>query len=141
MQEMITRQFGKVEFEEDAILHFPAGLPGFESRTRFLLMERAPLIALQSLDTPDLCFLAMPVEAIQPDYQLAMTPEDQRTLSLTAPPLSLAILSATTAGNWTANLLAPVVINREARRALQAVRADSRYSHQHPIPLGGARCS
>jgi flagellar assembly factor FliW len=116
-------------------------LPGFESQTRFLLVQRAPLVALQSIDTPDLCFLAMPVEAIQRDYQLAMTPEDQRALSLTTPPLSLAILSATEAGNWTANLLAPVVINPETRCALQAVRADSLYSHQHPLPAGDARCS
>src|ERR1700674_440856 len=121
MPEIVTRQFGKIGFEEDAVLQFPSGLPGFENRTRFLLVERAPLMFLQNLDSPELCFFALPVEAVQPDYQLEMTPDDQQTLSLTAPPLPLAILSANQSGAWTANLLAPVVINKEARRAVQAV--------------------
>jgi flagellar assembly factor FliW len=141
MPEIVTRQFGKIEFEEDAVLQFPSGLPGFENRTRFLLLERAPLVFLQNLDSPDLCFFAAPIAAIQTDYELRMTDEDRQTLSLTADPISLAILSANESGAWTANLLAPVVINKEARRGVQAVRTDSRYSHQHPLPIEVAPCS
>jgi flagellar assembly factor FliW len=137
MPEIVTRQFGKLEFDESAVLHFPAGLPGFESRTRFLLIERpgtAPLLFLQSLDAPKLCFVAAPMHSIDPDYALAMTPEDQQILSLSSDSLILAVLSASASGRWTANLLAPVVIDKKARRAVQAVRADARYSHRHPLP-------
>jgi flagellar assembly factor FliW len=137
--QMVTRQFGTIQFEEDSVLHFPSGLPGFESRTRFVLVERPalkPLLVLQSLDSPDLCFFAAPLDAIDPHYQLRMTFDDERTLALTAEPLSLAILSASESGRWTANLLAPIVINKEARRAVQAVRADSLYSHRHPLDRG-----
>jgi flagellar assembly factor FliW len=144
--ELATRQFGKIEFEESSILDFPAGLPGFENKTRFVLLERAswrPLVAIQSIDSPELCFFALPIEAIDPDYQLRITPEDARMLALTAEPVSLAILSAAEhpeLGRWTANLLAPLVINKEARRAVQAVRSDSLYSHRHPLDRGSS-CS
>jgi flagellar assembly factor FliW len=142
MPEILTRRFGKVQFEETAVLHFPAGLPGFESHTRFLLIERpanAPLVFLQSIDSPELSFCTAPVAAIDPAYRLAMTEEDQRLLSATDPPVILAILSSTTSHQWTANLLAPIVIDLPSRRAVQAVRADARYSHQHR--LAEAKCS
>jgi len=137
MPEIVTRQFGKIRFDENAVLHFPAGLPGFETRTRFLLIERpatAPLLFLQSLESGNLCFAAAPICSIDAAYNLAMTPEDQQIVSDSADPLVLAILSAHKSGKWTANLLAPVVINRETRRAVQAVRADTLYSHVHPLP-------
>lgn len=142
MPEILTRRFGPICFDEGSVLHFPAGLPGFETRTRFLLVERsanAPVVFLQNIDSPDLCFFAVQVAAIDPNYQLAITEEDQRLLASQGQTLCLAILSSTKAGGWTANLLAPVVIDLRSRRAVQAVRADSRYSHQHPI--GGPRCS
>src|ERR1700677_108128 len=137
--EMVTRQFGTIQFQEDSVLQFPSGLPGFENKTRFVLVERPalkPLVVLQSLDSPELCFFAAPVDAIDRNYHLRMTFDDERTLALTAPPISLAILSASESGRWTANLLAPVVINKEARRAVQAVREDSLYSHRHPLDRG-----
>ena len=41
----------------------------------------------------------------------------------------------------TANLLAPVVINRASGRAVQAVRSDRVYSHKHPLLPQEAPCS
>jgi flagellar assembly factor FliW len=127
-----------------AILEFPAGLPGFEDRKRFGVIERAnvaPIVLLQSLDLPDLCFLAAPVAAIDPAYQLDVSSEDLARLGLERQNdqlVCLAILSAPENGPLTANLLAPVVIEPRTRRAVQAVRMDSRYSHQHPLDTPGA---
>ncbi len=124
-------------------LEFPAGLPGFEDHTRFVLVERpdlAPILFLQSVDSPELCFITAPVTSIDPAYDLEMTPEDERQLGTDEAGefLCLAILSAEENGLLTANLLAPVVINPGTCRGVQAVRSDSRYSHQHPLE---ARCS
>jgi len=135
MAEIVTTQFGRIEYDERAVIHFPCGLPGFENRTRFLLIERPttrPLVFLQSIDSSNLCLVTAPVNAIDPQYHLAMTPEDQQTISQAQEPLCLFILSEGEKG-WTANMLAPVVINKEAGIAVQAVRADSLYSHQHPL--------
>ena len=127
-------------------------MPGFENRTRFVLVEKpahAPIMFLQSLDLPDLCFLAAPIHLIDPGYELAMIEDDLRRLKLddTRQPIGnssvvcLALLCAAENGPLTANLLAPVVINVAERLAVQAVRMDSRYSHQHPVPVREASCS
>ena len=126
------------------ILDFPHGLPGFETATRFVLKQQpsfAPVSFLKATDTPDLCFLVIPVQSILPDYSLAVTADDLRTLALeeTRQPeigkdaLCLAILTAPEQGPLTANLLAPVVINLAAGRGVQAVRSDAVYSHRHVI--------
>jgi flagellar assembly factor FliW len=151
MLQILTRRFGPIEVDEGAVLHFPLGLPGFESARRFALVERpatAPLMFLQSLDLPELCFVATPVEAIEPAYQLELSSDDLHHLGLVEnrqPPrgevICLAILSAPESGRPSANLLAPVVIDRVSRRAVQAVRSDSRYSHQHVLAVAVETCS
>lgn len=130
----------------ELVLHFPLGLPGFETSRKFVLRAQpsfAPVSCLQSLDSPDLCFLVVPVGALLVDYSLSVAPDDLRTLGLnedwrpSAQPdvVCLAILTVPQDGLLTANLLAPVVINLASNLAVQAVRADSVYSHRHPITV------
>ena len=139
-----TRRFGPLDYEDSSVLIFPFGLPGFDQETRFGLVEQpelAPLVFLQSLQSPELCFLAVPAHAIDADYGLKITEEDLERLDLDTSRqpepgrevLCLALLCAPENGLLTANLLAPIVVNLASRVAIQAVRSDSRYSHQHPI--------
>lgn len=152
MNQAPTRQFGLLEFDDQAIVEFPSGLPGFDQEKRFVLVERAavaPIVFLQSLSSPELCFLAAPLAAVDPLYGLAITPEDLRQLGFDErrqpregrEVLCLALLSASENGPLTANLLAPVVIDLHTRRAIQAVRTDTQYSHQHPLAAPEIPCS
>ena len=149
MVKILSKRLGPIDIDETVSLQFPAGLPGFERCTRIAIVERpslAPLVFLQSLDLPEVCFLAAPVAAIDPTYQLSLTLEDLDCLGLESHEsavglLCLAILGPSESGNFTANLLAPVVIHRKSRRGVQAVRVDSRYSHQHPLAGEGTPCS
>jgi flagellar assembly factor FliW len=128
----------------ELILDLPLGLPGFETSKKFVLQRppsSAPLACLQSIDSPDLCFLVVPVDALVQDYSLLASPEDLRTLMLSPDCqleaqdgfLCLAILTAPQEGPLTANLLAPVVVNLAENIAVQAVRADNVYSHRHAV--------
>ena len=135
-------QFGDLEYNEQALLQFPRGLPGFEQYRHFVLIEQsqhAPLVHLQSLENAGLCFVAVPVRLIDPDYQAELQREDRALIPAGDPVLELALLAASADGQITANLLAPVVIHLPTRVAVQAVRADQRYSHKHPV--GEASCS
>ncbi len=135
-----SEQFGDLEYTEESLLLFPRGLPGFEHARRFVLIEEpqhAPLVHLQSLENASLCFLAAPIRQLEPQYDLRLNPEDQELIRATDSVLELALLSATTDGQISANLLAPIVIDLPTRVAVQSVRTDTRYSHQHP--LGEAR--
>ncbi len=138
-----SKHFGPVAYQEDALIFFPRGLPGFESRRRFLalsLPHRQPLVFLQSLDDPALCFLTVPVRAVQPDYRLDVSGADRAVvgLPLSPPPhigddvLCLAVISVRREAS-TVNLLAPIVVNVRNLCAVQAVAPGGAYSHQQPL--------
>ena len=160
MPQVLTRDFGLLDCDQCSELDFPHGLPGFELEKRFALIQKdslAPMLLLQSLQTPEVCFHTLPALAVDPGYQIGMTEDDQRIVGyadhsgLTNSPgagvragefLCLVILSATGPDNRvTANLLAPVVVNLQSNVAVQAVRCDFRYSHQHPLQTGAMPCS
>jgi flagellar assembly factor FliW len=118
-------------------LEFPSGLPAFEDQHKFSLdahPRQAPLHELRSESTP-LFFYLLPIHAIDPAYEIDLSAADRTQLRLeeTASLLAFAILTTGENSPPTANLLAPVVVNPSNGRAVQAVRADARYSHQHPL--------
>ena len=146
MPQCETRYFGTVSCEDGAAIEFPAGLPAFENRRRFLPMEvldRRPFLFLQSLEEPGLCFITLPVALIDPAYQLKMGADDRAVIGLEPQTevLCLAVVSITPDGIPTANLLAPIVVNSRNRRAVQSVRDDSAYLCRHPLAAEVTPCS
>jgi flagellar assembly factor FliW len=144
MPQVATKYFGTMSYDEEAIFEFPFGLPGFGDERRFVFIERhehAPLIFLQSLRLAGLCFLALPLQVVDAHYKLAVSPEDLVALELNpdrqpllaSEILALALISQHDGFSATANLMAPIVVNLRTRRALQAIRRDSLYSHQHAV--------
>lgn len=140
-----TKYHGEMNYDEEATLHFPRGLFAFESETRFLPIERSdlrPLVFLQSLSTPDLCFISLPVFVVDRNYSLSLKPEELATVGLRADQqpeigtdvLCLALVSMHADGPTTANLLAPVVVNRKNSKAIQAVSLNQNYPHQARLP-------
>ena len=143
MPRVATQRFGTLDYDQAHEIRFPNGLPGFEQQRRFLLVEQptfAPLVFLQSLEAVGPCFIALPIGVIDSHYELPLSEEDAALLTPSGPSdlLSLAILTAPGDSPPTANLLAPVVVNLAARVGVQVVRADTKYSHCHPV---GGPCS
>jgi len=139
-----TKYFGTLPYREESVFDFPFGLPAFENEKRFVpieLPEHAPLLFLQSLAQPELCFLTLPILVVEREYRLAISSEDLAALELDAArqpllaseALVLALVSLHDGFSATANLMAPIVVNLKTRRALQAIRQDVVYSHQHPV--------
>ena len=134
---------GAISWEPAAEIEFPCGLPGFEDRRRFIAVHFGhtdPLIFLQSVEDPALCFITLPVRAVDANYRLSVGEEDLRLVGLPAdraPRIGedvhcLTVLSLREAGP-TANLLAPVIVNLKNLKAVQAVAQEGNYSHQHPL--------
>lgn len=143
MREATTKQFGTISFGQDSVFEFPNGLPGFEQHREFLPLQTrrtAPILFLQNIEDPSLCFTALPIWVVDPRYRLSVTGQDLELLGLPTgrqprigvDVLCVALLTVRKTGT-TANLLAPVVVNLQNRRAVQAVCAESGYSHQHPL--------
>lgn len=147
-----TRYFGPVEYDEESVMVFPDGIPAFEQEKRFLALRQPinePMVFLQSLANPNLCFATLPALAACPHYRLNLATEDLEALGLEQgrqpvvgrEVLCLAILSLEENKPPTANLLAPIVISLRTLRGLQAIQTDSPYSHREVLPLREAACS
>lgn len=147
-----TKNFGQIPYELESTIEFPVGLPGFEDRRRFVALHfdgTDPLVYLQSVEEPGLCFITMPVLAVDPQYQLVVSGEDLALVGLPSerqPRIGEEIACLTVLsireGGPTANLLAPVVVNLGNLKAVQAVAPQSAYSHRHVlVPQEAAVCS
>lgn len=154
MPEFTTTYFNRIEYREQDVLEFPAGLPGFEQERAFLPVElpgARPLILFQSLTTPGLCFMTLPVLTVDPSYRLSLSPEDLSILGFAedrqprigSDVLCVAIVTVSEREPPTVNLLAPLVISLTTHAGVQAIQAESGYSHQHelPAPRPEAPCS
>ncbi|WP_230860151.1 flagellar assembly protein FliW [Actinoplanes aureus] len=106
-------------------------MPGFPAHREFVLVrlnEEGLLYAFTSLDNPDLRFLVAPPEPFFPDYAPEIENEVFAALN-TKDPDRLLLLTVITAGTdeTTANLLAPIVVDRDSMRAMQVVLSGSSY--------------
>jgi flagellar assembly factor FliW len=147
-----TKNFAAISYETDATVEFPNGLAGFEERRLFLALQfedSAPLVFLQSLEDPDLCFITLPVLVVDREYRLQVSAEDRELVGLPAArglrmgeDVGCFAVISIREGDSTANLLAPVVVNLRNRKAVQAVATESGYSHQHAlVPQEAPVCS
>jgi flagellar assembly factor FliW len=144
MPQIRTVYFGELDYTEGRVFHFPYGLPGFENERAFLFLKQPhtePLLFLQSLGDPKLCFILLPILVVEENYNVNLDAEDLAALHL--PPgrqprigeeiLCAAIVSTAEGEDPTANLMAPVIVNLKEQIGVQAIQADSPYSHRHRI--------
>ena len=111
-------------------LTFAGGLAGFPDSERYALVEvpdAPPMCLLTSLDEPGVQFVVVPPAVFFPDYAPAIDDESAERLGLTDADDALLLVVLTVGArveDSTANLLAPVVVNRTTRRAAQVVVTD-----------------
>ena len=106
-------------------------MPGFPAHREFVLVrlnDDGLLYAFTSIQDPELRFLVAPPEPFFPDYAPEVEPEVFAALN-TRDTDRLLLLTVITAGvdETTANLLAPIVLDRDSMRAMQVVLSGSGY--------------
>ena len=104
-------------------------MPGFPAHREFVLVrlnEDGLLYALTSTEDPDLRFLVAPPEPFFPDYAPEIESEVFAALNSKDPDrmLPLTVITAGT-NETTANLMAPIVVDRDTMRAIQVVLSGS----------------
>jgi flagellar assembly factor FliW len=130
-----SQWLGEIQFGPDSELFFPAGLPGFEGERGMLPVEipaQKPLVYLQSLTNPGVCFVSLPVFVVDSGFHLRLSDDERSSLQLSGDGdpvigvdvLCLALLMPSL-GTVRVNLNAPVVINLHNSRGVQCVCADS----------------
>jgi flagellar assembly factor FliW len=91
---------------------------------------------VQSLDDPNLAFLAIDPFLFRPDYEIDIDDTLLTPLEIDSPSDVLVFSLITVppnGGTITANLQGPLIINRKNNLALQAVLSDSRWKTKHDL--------
>ena len=140
MKKINTARFGELNIQEDKIFHFADGLPAFEDEHRFIILpfdDDSPSSFLQSVETPELAFLMTVPFVFFPDYEFVLEDDVMAALAIKgSEDMQVYTLVTIPGGNikeMTANLMAPVVINKETREAKQVVLDKSQYTTKHRL--------
>jgi flagellar assembly factor FliW len=121
---------------DEAVIEFPAGIPGFETCRRFVLVdsdELAPLRCLNALDPPGASFLTIDPRLVEPSYDTELRDFERARISAGSDALLwLAIVTVSSEGA-TVNLRAPIVINPGRMVGCQFIRDDGDYPVHFPL--------
>lgn len=117
-----TSRFGTLDLDENTFIHFPWGIPGFESLKRYVLLEhrQGPFQWLQAVDDPDVAFLTAPPEVFGITYTI--TPDATQPIGSPAPDeLAVLVMVIVDAEKNTprAHIAGPILCNAETRTAFQ----------------------
>ncbi len=136
-----TSRFGTLEVDEASIISFPQGLLGFPDEKRYVLLphrENSPFLWLQSVDNPDLAFVTINPFTVNRDYSFEIPDNVQQELDIhdAANVQTLVLVTIRRDGSnpsVTANMLGPVVINTENKKARQLVLDPNLYDVQYSL--------
>lgn len=135
-----TKFLGQIEIDEQNILTFETGLPGFLDVHKFVLLPLdadLPLVVLQSVEQQELGFVLAYPFAFKKDYMFEISEEEKIDLQIEEEEDVIAYTIVTlkeTFQESTMNLLAPIIINTKKKLGKQIVLQDSkRYPLRHPI--------
>ncbi len=131
--EIMTRDFGKVDIDEDKIIEFPEGIPGFKEENEFVLLplEKDSLfVIMQSVNNPDLAFITIEPKSIIKDYEFVISEKTEELLEISGIEdiILLNIVNIKDqVEDMTMNLAAPLVININANLGKQVILDDKNY--------------
>lgn len=139
MNQTQNRTASGVPWTEDQVIHFPAGLPGFENARRFIisaLPEHQPFHWMESVDGQGVRFAIINPLAFRPDYQPKLKKEEILSLGIKDPKDLLLYVIVTLRQplqDSTANLMGPLFINIRKRHGKQIIIENDDYSLRERI--------
>lgn len=127
-----TKHFGLLEVNNELIIKFPNGIPGFEDVREFFVIEQEdkdiPFKWLQSVDCPDLAFVIVDPREVREDYILDIDDEQVKELHIENPDnvvfYSIVVIYDE---QLSINLKAPILINTENSTGKQVILDNDDY--------------
>jgi flagellar assembly factor FliW len=134
-----TINFGDLEIQEEKIIFFKQGVPGFPQIHRFVKLDfedLKPFQYLQAVDDPPIALLVVNPFSVDPGYAFELAKSDMEEIRTTDTNETSVYAVATIPDDpeqATVNLMAPIVVNERSKRAKQVILLDSGYSVKHPL--------
>jgi flagellar assembly factor FliW len=135
----IHTRFGEVEYDENNLLHFPAGMIGFPNLHHFIVMpnkKEGPLFWIQSVDDPDIAFILTDPTNFFLDYAVIPESSERNILHIEEEDecFVLSVVTVPPDQNITINLSAPILYAPKTNRAIQVILENTNYKPKTPLP-------
>ncbi len=139
--EIESRQFGKIDIDDQKIIKMGRSLPGFKGMNRFVLLDHEdlhPFFSFQSVEDPTLAFILMDPFSICPDYDFDMekTFEEMNWPKEDLNKVFIYVIvnvSGKSLKGLSANLIGPLLLHSVKNEAVQVILNDSHYSSKHLV--------
>lgn len=132
-----TTYFGEIDIQNNQVIHFDEGLPGFEEKRNFVLLNNydtedpVPFMWLQSTEDENLAFVVTIPFFMRPDYEFAIPSEVCEAIDLKTAD-QVGVYTICKIGGFvdamSFNLRSPIIVNVENKKAVQLVLPDTRYT-------------
>lgn len=133
--QMQTERFGTIDIDPAKVLHFVQPILGFDTLSRFVLLDHeddSPFKWLQSLEDPELAFVVTNPTLFDIDYDFMLPQEACEALDIheaqEAQVLTMVTVPEEDPIKMTVNLLGPLVYHADSHQAMQLILDPERYS-------------
>ncbi len=135
-----TTRFGKLTIDEDKVINFPFGIPGFPELHKWCILTpdgQLGISWLQAVKDADVALLVADPDSLFPEYNAEIDERDLGPIGVTispdnpeVPDLVMRVVLTVDRDNGvvTANLRAPIVFNIGTRQAIQIALRRGDYS-------------
>lgn len=135
---IMTKNFGKIEVNENQIIYFEEGIPGFRDLKEYVLIEdtESAFCYLQSIQEGNISFIMINPYLLKKDYTINIKEQYIEALGGGEDKEFSIYVIATildTVEKATVNLVAPVLIQNEKRRGMQIILENTKYTTRHKI--------
>ncbi len=139
---MYETRLGKLEIQENEVIEFPEGIPGFEELRKFAiisLQETLPFVWLTSLEDKDVALPLIDPWLIKQDYSFVLSEEEQKFLKVNDQSeifvWTVVTIPVDSPKSATVNLKAPIVVNLKEGIGKQIILEE----HDIKYPLRGEK--
>lgn len=133
-----TKFFGSIEVDEKDVIDFPSSIPGFDTLTKFIIINienNKNLKCLQSTEDTNICLLLISPWDHFNDYSIELSDEEINVLKLSNEKDAMVYNIITVREDKiTVNLAAPLIINVIKGIGKQIILSNTNYKVRQEIP-------
>ena len=129
-----TKKFGEININDNLVFDFVEPIIGYDSLTKYVLVEHAENSAfkwLQSIEDSSLAFPVTSPAFFDIDYQFEIPTDKAEKIGLTTVEslisLNIVTIPKSNPRKATINLLAPIIINATNKQGMQIILSNSNY--------------
>lgn len=134
-----TKYHGVQEYNDEDVITFKKGLPGFENLKKFIIFkaeENEIFSVLHSIEDENIGLVVISPFKVMKNYELNLNDELLKRLNIKKPEDVLVVNTVTLSSkieNITTNLRAPIIINIKEKLGEQIILNDEGYLVKHPL--------